>query len=74
MKLKDNLEIHFLYPTISKTYEDIFSGGRRGSTLAMDTGYNWRRASEERGSWFGISILGFGVGFYWDFKGRGWEV
>lgn len=56
---------YILYPTLGGFSEDLFAGGHKGLRLEMNTGFTYLKGNEERGNWIGLSILGFGLGFYW---------
>lgn len=67
-----SLRIYLLLPTCGKYVEEALFFGRRGKQLQMDTGFTYLKANEDRGDWLGLSLLGFGIGFYWNFTEESW--
>lgn len=65
-----NLRVYILFPKLRKVYEDLFIGGRKGIALEFDTGFQYLSPNNEMGGWFELTVLGFGLGFYWDFIGK----
>lgn len=63
----NRLRLYLLYPTYGVYGEEGFLSYRRGKKLQLDTGFTYLEQNEELGSWLSITILGFGLGFYWNF-------
>jgi hypothetical protein len=67
-----SIKVYLLLPTCGKYTEESAFFRRRGSKLQMDSGFTYLNASEDVGNWLGFSILGFGLGFYWNFTEEIW--
>ena len=66
------LRVYLLHPTIGRHIEERMFFGRKGTRLQMDTGFTYLKANEDSGSWIEFRLLGFGLGFYWNFTGDSW--
>jgi len=67
-----SFRIYLLLPTCGKYVENALFFARSGNRLKMDTGFTYLKANEDSGDWLGLSLLGFGIGFYWNFTGENW--
>lgn len=66
------LKVYLLLPTFGKYVENALFFGRSGKKLQMDTGFTRLYSNEDRGDWIDFTILGFGLGFYWNFTEETW--
>ena len=54
-------ELYFIYPSIFKGNEELFSGGRKSIELRANTGFKFLKSNYERPNWLEVSILGIGL-------------
>ena len=67
-----SLRVCLLLPTYGEYSDDFPFFGRQGKRLQLDSGFTYLKACDDVGSWFGFSLLGFGLGFYWNFTEETW--